>query len=140
MTKIRTYKELISLPSFEERFKYLQLGGKVGTETFAYERYLNQKFYHSREWKTVRQHVIVRDMGCDLGVEGREIGGRILIHHMNPIESKDIYEATKYLFNPEYLICTCKRTHDAIHYSDESILYQDPIVRAPNDTCPWKRR
>lgn len=140
MTKIRTYKGLISLPSFEERFKYLQLGGKVGMETFAYERYLNQKFYHSREWKTVRQHVIVRDMGCDLGVEGREIGGRILIHHMNPIESKDIYEATKYLLNPEYLICTCKRTHDAIHYSDESILYQDPIVRAPNDTCPWKRR
>ena len=138
MGRLRTYSELIRIPNYMDRFEYLKLDGVVGEATFGFERYLNQKFYHSHEWKTIRQHVIVRDMGCDLGIVDREIAGRIFIHHMNPITVKDISEATRFLLNPEYLICTCKRTHDAIHYSDESILYQDPVVRTPNDTCPWK--
>lgn len=139
MERNRTYSELILLPTFKERFQYLKLPGRIGEETFGYERYLNQKFYKSHEWRVVRQHVIARDMGCDLGIPDREINSRIIIHHMNPITAQDIAEATRYLLNPEYLITTCKRTHDAIHYSDESILYSDPIIRAPNDTCPWKK-
>lgn len=136
---IRTYSELIQLPTFVERFNYLNLEGKIGEETFGWERYLNQKFYKSHEWKVVRQHVIVRDMGCDLACEDRELHGLIVIHHMNPIRAKDIYSATDILLNPEYLITTCKRTHNAIHFGDESILYSDPVERRPNDTCPWKR-
>lgn len=135
---IRTYNELMLLPTFEERFEYLKLSGRVGEETFGFDRWLNQKFYRSAEWKHLRDQVIIRDNGCDLGVEGREIYGKILIHHMNPISKKDILERTDLLLNPMYLISVTKQTHDAIHYSDDSILMKDPIVRSRNDTCPWR--
>ena len=135
---IRTYNELMLLPTFEERFEYLKLSGRVGEETFGFDRWLNQKFYRSAEWKHLRDQVIIRDNGCDLGVEGREIYGKILIHHMNPISKKDILERTDLLLNPMYLISVTKQTHDAIHYSDNSILMKDPIVRSRNDTCPWR--
>lgn len=135
---IRTYNELMLLPTFEERFEYLKLSGRVGEETFGFDRWLNQKFYRSAEWKHLRDQVIIRDNGCDLGVEGREIYGKILIHHMNPISKKDIIERTDLLLNPMYLISVTKQTHDAIHYSDDSILMKDPIVRSKNDTCPWR--
>lgn len=136
---IRTYSELITIPTFEERFNYLKLGGRVGEETFGFDRYLNQMFYKSKEWQSIRDHVIIRDLGCDLGIEGREIVGKILVHHMNPITTKDIIEYSKLLIDPEYLICTVKNTHDAIHYSDESLLIKDPIIRRKNDTCPWRQ-
>lgn len=135
---IRTYKELITIPTFEERFKYLQLNGSVAKETFGFDRYINQKFYRSREWKALRDFVILRDNGCDLGVNGYEIFGRIYIHHMNPILAKDIVSESDYLLNPEYLICTTHNTHNAIHYGDEGLLFTAPIVRSKNDTCPWK--
>lgn len=136
---IRTYSELITLPTFEERFRYLQLGGKVGEDTFGHDRYLNQMFYTSDEWRRIRRDVIVRDNGCDLGIQDREIHGLIIIHHMNPITIEDIINRSEFLLNPEYLISTVKNTHDAIHFSDERILITDPIKRRPNDTCPWKR-
>lgn len=136
---IRTYSELIKLPTFEERFQYLKLDGDVGVETFGFDRYLNQAFYSSDEWKSIRNQVIIRDNGCDLGVEGREIYKRIIIHHMNPITKEDLLYRTEYLLNPEYMICTMKNTHDAIHYGDENLLFKDPIERKPNDTCPWRR-
>lgn len=136
---IRTYSELITLPTFEERFRYLKLDGDVGVETFGFDRYLNQAFYSSDEWKSIRNQVIIRDNGCDLGIEGREIYKRIIIHHMNPITKEDLLYKTEYLLNPEYLICTIKATHDAIHYGDENLLLKDPIERKPNDTCPWRR-
>lgn len=135
---IRTYSELITLPTFEERYEYLRIGGKVGEETFGFDRYLNQAFYKSKEWLAIRDEVIVRDNGCDLGVEGREINGKILIHHMNPITVKDILDRSDFLLNPEYLISTIKNTHDAIHYGDDSLLIKDPIERRKNDTCPWR--
>lgn len=135
---IRTYSELITIPTFEERYKYLKIGGKVGEETFGFERYLNQEFYKSTEWKSIRRQVIVRDLGCDLGIEGREIHGKIIVHHMNPITIDDIVSASDFLLNPEYLICTLKSTHDAIHYGDESLLIKAPVERMKNDTCPWK--
>ena len=136
---IRTYSELITLLTFEERFRYLQLGGKDGEDTFGHDRYLNQMFYTSDEWRRIRRDVIVRDNGCDLGIQDREIHGLIIIHHMNPITIKDIINRSEFLLNPEYLISTVKNTHDAIHFSDERILITDPIERRPNDTCPWKR-
>lgn len=136
---IRTYSELITLPTFEERYRYLRLGGIVGEETFGFDRYLNQKFYTSPEWRAVRDIVIIRDNGCDLGMPDREISGQILIHHMNPITIDDILDRSEFLLNPEYLICTIKNTHDAIHYGDESLLIKAPVERRPNDTCPWKR-
>ena len=135
---IKTYSELISLPTFEERFKYLQLKGSVGKETFGFDRYLNQNFYRSAEWKRVRDKVIIRDNGCDLGIEDRLIYGNVLIHHMNPINDKDIYNLTDILLNPEYLICVSHNTHNAIHYGNEELLAKAPIVRTKNDTCPWK--
>lgn len=135
---IRTYNELILLPTFEERFEYLKLSGRVGEETFGFDRWLNQKFYRSAEWKHIRDQVILRDNGCDLGIEGREIYDKILIHHMNPISKQDILERSDLLLNPMYLISVTKRTHDAIHYSDDSILMKDPITRSKNDTCPWR--
>lgn len=135
---IRTYSELITIPTFEERFRYLKLGKRVGEDTFGFDRYLNQDFYNSSEWKRVRNQVIVRDMGCDLACADREIHGRMLVHHMNPLNPDDIIHGTDFLLNPEYLITTTKLTHDAIHFSDESILYTDPIVRSPGDTCPWR--
>lgn len=139
MTIIRTYSELITFPTFEERFKYLQLEGSVGKDTFGYDRYLNQLFYKTAEWKRLRQDLIIRDNGCDLGVEGREIYGRIVIHHLNPITKDDIVRRTEYLLNPDFLICTTHNTHNAIHYGDESLLITSPVERSKNDTCPWKR-
>lgn len=135
---VRKYSDLIKMPTFEDRYKYLRLGGKVGEETFGFDRYLNQIFYKDPEWRSVRDRVIVRDNGCDLGFEGREIHSRILVHHMNPITKEDILNRSEFLFNPEYLICTTKNTHDAIHYGDDRLLFKDPIVRSKNDTCPWR--
>lgn len=135
---IRTYSELITLPTFRERYEYLKLNGRVGEETFGFDRYLNQAFYKSEEWRAVRDYVIVRDNGCDLGMEGHEIFGKILIHHMNPISKRDILDRSDLLLNPEYLICTIKNTHDAIHFGDENLLIVAPIERRKNDTCPWK--
>lgn len=136
---IKTYSELIKIPTFEERFEYLKLSGTVGKETFGFDRYINQNFYRSAAWKRVRDQVIVRDNGCDLGIEDRMIPGKILIHHMNPICDKDILDLTEILLNPEYLICVSHITHNAIHYSDSNLLPSEPVVRFANDTCPWKR-
>ena len=136
MTK--TYSELIKLKTFKERYEYLRLDGLIGEETFGFDRYMNQKFYKSKEWKRIRDQVIVRDNGCDLGVEGYEIGGRILIHHMNPILLKDIQTLSEFLLNPEYLICTTLDTHNAIHYGDSNLLVIEPMKRTKNDTCPWR--
>ena len=137
-TIIRTYSELITLPTFMERYKYLRIGGTVGTDTFGFDRYLNQMFYKSDEWKSIRRHVIIRDCGCDLGIEGHEIHERILIHHINPISEEDILDRSDFLLNPEYLISTSHRTHNAIHYGDDSILIDVPLERRKNDPCPWK--
>lgn len=139
MSIIRTYSELITLPTFEERYQYLRLGGRVGADTFGFDRYLNQIFYRSEEWKSLRNEIIIRDNGCDLGIEGRDIYDRILIHHMNPITAKDILNRSDLLLNPEYLICTVKSTHDAIHYGDKNSLVTIPRERTKNDTCPWKQ-
>ena len=139
MMTIKTYSELIELPTFIERYRYLRLSGRVGKDTFGFDRYLNQNFYRSIEWKRVRDQVIVRDNGCDLGIEDRQIAGKILIHHMNPITDKDILNLTDILLNPEYLICVSHITHNAIHYGDESLLITEPTVRTKYDTCPWKR-
>ena len=136
---IRTYSELIKLKTFKDRFEYLKLDGIVGEETFGFDRYMNQIFYKSKEWASVRRAVIIRDNGCDLGVEGYEIHGKILIHHMNPINLSDIVHKTDELLNPEYLITTVLSTHNAIHYGDASLLPALPIERRANDTCPWKR-
>lgn len=137
--KIRTYSELISFPTFIERYRYLQLSGAVGKETFGFDRYLNQAFYRSSEWKSVRNQVIVRDNGCDLGIEGYEIQGQVFVHHMNPISPEDIFDYLDLLLNPEYLISTTFHTHNAIHYGNEELLPHDPIIRTQNDTCPWKK-
>ena len=139
MMSIKTYSELITIPTFEERYEYLRLNGRVGEETFGFDRYLNQVFYKSKEWRSIRDYVIARDNGCDLGMEGYEIFGQILIHHMNPITKEDILERKDVLLNPEYLITTVKNTHDAIHYGDESLLVTAPIERRKNDTCPWRK-
>lgn len=137
---IRSYSELILLPTFEERFEYLKLGGSIGVDTFGFDRYFNQRFYRSDEWKNIRDKVIVRDNGCDLGIDGYDIfGERIIVHHLNPITLKDLETNTSFLLNPEYLITTTHRTHNAIHYSDKSLLNLSPIIRSRNDTCPWKR-
>lgn len=141
MTKIiRTYKELSRLKSFEERFNYLRLDGQVGKDTFGFDRIFNQRFYKSREWQAVRDFVMIRDNGCDLGVEGHEIQGRhIIIHHINPISLDDIENGSEFLLDPEYLITTMHNTHNAIHYGDISLLLTAPSERSKNDTCPWKR-
>lgn len=137
---IRTYSELITLPKFEERYEYLKLNGVVGEETFGFDRYLNQEFYQrDKEWLRIRDYVIIRDQGCDLGIEGREIRGKIIVHHMNPITKDDLLKRTEFLLNPEYLICTLKSTHDAIHYGDENLLMKGPVERKANDTCPWRK-
>lgn len=140
MDHIRTYSELSKLKTFEERFEYLRLDGVVGEETFGFDRYLNQKFYQNDpEWKRSRRTVILRDLGCDLGIEDREIHGRIIVHHMNPISQYDLINRTKYLLDPEYLICTLDSTHNAIHYGDEQLLMKGPVERTRNDTCPWRK-
>ena len=138
MRTIRTYSELIRLPTFEERFRYLKLDGLVGKDTFGFDRYLNQEFYRSKEWKEVRDFVIVRDNGCDLGMDGYEIVGRIYIHHMNPITVNDIVHSSDFLLNPDYLICVSHNTHNAVHYGDENLLVTAPVERRRNDTCPWR--
>lgn len=138
-TKIRTYSELIRLHTFEERFRYLDLTGVVGEETFGFDRWINQQFYQSTEWRNLRRSIIIRDMGCDLGVRGYEIGGRIIIHHMNPITKQDILEANEFLMDPEYMICVSDNTHKAIHYGDENLLIKAPIERRKFDTCPWRQ-
>ena len=140
MKKFRTYSELITLPTFKERFNYLKLDSLVGKETFGYDRYINQQLYQRNpRWKKSRDIVIIRDNGCDLGVEGYEIFGKIIVHHMNPITMDDILNDRDWIYDPEYLICTVHNTHNAIHYGDESLLMTAPIVRTKNDTCPWKR-
>lgn len=136
---VRTYKELIRIPTFEERFKYLQLAGRVGRKTFGHERYLNQAFYRSDEWKQIRNEVIARDEGCDLGIPGLEIHDRIYIHHMNPIALEDFLEGTSSVLDPNNLICCTYNTHLAIHYGDERMLTSKPIERRKHDTCPWKQ-
>ena len=136
---IRTYSELIAIPTFEERFKYLQLNGNVGAETFGYDRVFNQRFYSSLEWKRLRDEIIFRDNGCDLGILDRRIMGKIFIHHMNPIMLEDIRESSEFLLNPEYLICMSFETHNAIHYGDENLLFKAPIDRKQYDTCPWRQ-
>ena len=135
---IKTYSELITLPTFEERFAYLQLNGVVGRDTFGFDRYLNQIFYRSKRWRSIRDQIIIRDNGCDLGVEGYDIYGKILIHHINPITLDDIERESEFLLNPEYLITTTHNTHNAIHYGGESLLSTMPIERVKNDTCPWR--
>lgn len=138
-TLIRSYTELSKLKTFEERYRYLQLKGSVGKETFGFDRYLNQVWYQRNpKWKAVRDKVIIRDNGCDLGVEGREIYGKIIVHHINVITLEDIERDSHILYDPENLISTMHTTHNAIHYGDESLLILDPIERKPNDTCPWK--
>ena len=137
--RIKSYSELITLPTFIERYRYLKLGGRVGEETFGSDRYLNQILYKDRQWLRTRDKVIIRDNGCDLGMEGHDIYGKILVHHINPITKEDILRRDPKLFDPENLICTIKNTHDAIHYGDESLLIIAPTIRLPNDTCPWKR-
>lgn len=139
MTIIRSYSELITIPSFIERFRYLRLGGKVGVETFGYDRYLNQILYRTTEWKRFRNRIIVRDDGCDLGCKGHEIiGQRILVHHINPITVEDVLREDPKVFDEDNVISTILLTHNAIHYGDESLLVTAPIERKPNDTCPWR--
>lgn len=136
---IRTYHDLMKLDTFEDRFHYLSLSGQVGKDTFGFDRIFNQQFYKSREWKQIRDEIIFRDNGCDLGVDGYEIHERIIIHHMNPIMLSDIKEGTEFLLNPEYLICTTHNTHNAIHYGDENLIIKALINRNRNDMCPWKK-
>lgn len=139
MSNLRTYKELQQLQTFDERFAYLQLRGHIGKETFGYDRYLNQQFYRSKEWKDVRRIVILRDHGCDLGITDRLITGRIYIHHMNPITREDLINGSDLVLNPNYLICVSSMTHEAIHYGDKDLLISDYVERSPYDTCPWRQ-
>ncbi len=135
--KTRCYTDLRLLTGFEERFEYLKLGGEVGKDTFGFDRWINQRFYKSPEWRRIRRDVIIRDEGRDLGVEGYELQNGIYVHHMNPMLPKDIVDASEWILNPEYLICCSFGTHNAIHYGDASLLPK-VIERKPNDTCPWK--
>lgn len=139
MTKIKTYSELITLPTFIERYRYLRLGGAVGEETFGFDRFLNQAFYTSQDWRDFRRSIIVRDMGCDLGIDGFEIGGKIILHHIVPVSVQDIKRGHACLLDPENVICVSHNTHQAIHYGDESLLITAPIVRSKHDTCPWRQ-
>lgn len=136
----RCYSELITLPTYIERFNYLKLDGRVGADTFGFDRHLNQMLYQRNpKWKKSRDHVIIRDNGCDLGVEGYEIyGNKIIVHHMNPITLEDVLADRDWIYDPEFLISTVHNTHNAIHYGDESLLMLGPVVRTKNDTCPWK--
>jgi hypothetical protein len=136
---IRTYDELIKLPTFKERYEYLKLDGRVGEETFGFDRYINQIFYKSEEWLAIRDYVISRDGGCDLGIPEREIiDDCIIVHHMNPITKEDILNRSEFLLDPKYLITTIDNTHKAIHYSNEKLIQDEPVERFKNDTCPWK--
>lgn len=134
----RTYSELITIPTFEERYNYLKLSGAVGEDTFGFKRWTNQELYHSDEWRHFRDKIIIRDSGRDLAVEGFEIYGSIIIHHLNPITYEDILNRNPCIFDPDNVVCTKLSTHNAIHYGDESLLLRSPVKRRPNDTCPWK--
>lgn len=135
---IKTYSELITIPTFEERFEYLQLKGSVGKDTFGYDRYLNQVLYRSPEWKRLRNQIIIRDGGCDLACEGYDIYGKVLIHHLNPITVDDVLARSRKVFDPDNLVCVTHNTHNAIHYGDADLLITGPIARTKNDTCPWR--
>ena len=136
---MRTYEILSKLTTFKDRFNYLKLDGKIGEDTFGFDRYLNQVFYRSPEWRHVRDLVIVRDNGNDLGLDGFRIYGKVLIHHMNPITYHDIIHREEDILNPNYLICVSQRTHNAIHYGSEDLLPKEPAERKANDTCPWRQ-
>ena len=135
---IRTYSELITIPTFEERFEYLQLKGSVGKDTFGYDRHLNQVLYRSPEWKRLRNQIIIRDDGCDLACDGYDIYGKVLIHHLNPITVEDVLTRSRKVFDPDNLVCVSHSTHNAIHYGDMDLLVTGPIIRTKNDTCPWR--
>ena len=135
---IRTYSELITIPTFEERFEYLQLKGSVGKDTFGYDRYLNQVLYRSPEWKRLRNQIIIRDGGCDLACDGYDIYDKVLIHHLNPITVEDVLARSRKVFDPDNLVCVSHNTHNAIHYGDMDLLVSGPIIRTKNDTCPWR--
>ena len=135
---IRTYSELITIPTFEERFEYLQLKGLVGKDTFGYDRYLNQVLYRSPEWKRLRNQIIIRDGGCDLACDGYDIYDKVLIHHLNPITVEDVLARSRKVFDPDNLVCVSHNTHNAIHYGDVDLLVTGPIIRTKNDTCPWR--
>lgn len=136
---IRSYSELMSIPTFEERFEYLKLNGTVGEMTFGSKRYLNQTFYRSSIWKSLRNRIIIRDNGCDLGIEDRPIYGRVIIHHINPLTELDVLSNSPSMVDPENLICVSHMTHEAITYGDNSLLIPDLVERTKFDTCPWKR-
>ena len=137
---IRTYSELITIPTFEERFEYLQLKGSVGKDTFGYDRYLNQVLYRSPEWKRLRNQIIIRDGGCDLACNGYDIYDKVLIHHLNPITVEDVLARSRKVFDPDNLVCVSHNTHNAIHYGDVDLLVTGPIIRTKNDTCPWRHQ
>lgn len=139
MTSIKSYSEVMSLPTFLERYNYLRIGGRVGKDTFGRDRYLNQILYTSPEWRAFRREIIRRDQGCDLACDDREIQDKIIIHHINPITVEDVVNRNPMIFDPENVICVSHMTHEAIHYGDDNLLMKDPVERRPNDTCPWRR-
>lgn len=134
----RSYSEMLKLKTFKERYEYLRIGGTVGEDTFGYERYLNQVLYGSRSWKDFRREIIIRDNGCDLAVDGREIRGRLIVHHINPITKHEILHEDPMIFDPENVVCVSHNTHEAIHFSNSSLLDEDWMPRMPNDTIPWR--
>lgn len=135
---MKSYSTLIQLPTFEERFNYLKCNSKIGEDTFGFDRYLNQAFYTSDEWKTLRRQIIIRDNGCDLADPDRPIAGPIIVHHLNPVSVEDILNRTELLLNPDFLICVSDNTHKSIHFGNENNLIKLPKERVPYDTCPWK--
>lgn len=134
----KSYSELKKLRTIRERYEYCRIGGTIGEDTFGYERKLNQMLYTSRKWRDLRNQIILRDNGCDLGVAGYDVRDKIIIHHLNPITLKDVLEMSDCIFDPDNLICVSSRTHNAIHFGDENLLPPEPVERFPNDTCPWK--
>lgn len=138
MEIIRTYSELITLDTFEDRYNYLKLDGQIGFDTFGFDRWMNQMFYKSREWQSIRNYIISRDNGCDMALEGYELADRIIIHHMNPITVEDIMHSNDVLLDPEQLVCVSHKTHNAIHYGTDELLVKTIVERRPNDTIPWR--
>ena len=136
---IKTYSEMITFHSFEDRFEYLKMSGSIGIDTFGFDRYLNQIFYNCKEWQDVRRIVIIRDCGCDLGIEGREIPRNIIVHHLNPISVDQVTSRNPIIFDPEFLVTTNLRTHNGIHYGSIQSVTTIPVIRRPNDTTPWRR-
>lgn len=135
---LKSYRNLILLPTILDRFEYLRIKANVGDPTFGFDRFINQDFYQSREWRQVRMKVIARDEGCDLGMPDYPIGGKVIIHHINPITAEDIENSSDLLFDLDNLICVSESTHNAIHFGDETLLPAEPIIRLPGDTCPWR--